>query len=158
MTGVFQLLWEPLPDQPPLPASLRSRLLRTLAADPAQGKVELRVRGGAAQAVVRTAYLAAVAEQDTARRPPDPFTQAWRDHLAALLGQDTIELPGWGPITVAGDLDTSMAWDLFEQASRARASAVRDAVVTVSRPVSRGSPRGRPSSSQSLAGTPRLAR
>ena len=87
MTSLFQLLWEPLPDPLPPPAPLRSRVLRTLAttAEPGQGQVELRVRRGAAQAVVRAAYLAAVAEQDTARRPPDPFTQAWHEHLAAML-------------------------------------------------------------------------
>jgi hypothetical protein len=100
----------------------------------------LRVRRGAAQAVVRAAYLAAVAGQDTARRPPGPFTQAWREHLAALLSQDSIELPGWGPVTIARDLDTSLAWDLYEQASRARADAVGDAATTASRPVRRGQP------------------
>lgn len=55
-----------------------------------------------------------------------------------MLGQDSIELPGWGPATIARDLDISLAWDLYEQASRARADAIRDATTTASRPVSRG--------------------
>jgi hypothetical protein len=41
-----------------------------------QERVDRRVRRGHVQALVREAYLAAVAEQDSEHRPPAAFTQA----------------------------------------------------------------------------------
>jgi hypothetical protein len=51
------------------------------------------------------------------------LAEAWRAHLAGLLDQDSAGVPGWGPVTVA-DLDTDLAWNLYELASRARQDAI----------------------------------
>jgi hypothetical protein len=128
-----QLLWDPVPD--PLPPAgrgwLRS-LTKTLATElalsrlSAQELVERRVRRGTVQALVRETFQRAVAEQDSEHRPPAAFTQAWRDHLAGLLGQASIDLDGHGQVEIA-DLDTVLAWSLFEAASRARQNSVEQA-------------------------------
>jgi len=81
------------------------------------------------QAVVREAYEVTVAEQDSVHRKPAEFAEAWRARLAFLLEQDSVELPGWSVITAA-DLDTSLAWRLYEAASYARRHAVERAKPT----------------------------
>jgi hypothetical protein len=86
---------------------------------------------------VREAYQAAVAEQGGARRPPATFAQAWRANLAMFLDQSTVDLDGWGPISIA-DLDVDLAWKLFEAASDARQRAIEHATATRSRRVQRG--------------------
>ena len=68
---------------------------------------------------MREAYQRTVAEQDSTRRKPDAFAQAWRAHLAGFLDQATVDLHGWSVITIA-DLDVGLAWELFEVASLAR--------------------------------------
>lgn len=140
----FQLLWEPVPDpSPPAPRRfwlLRARAVTTPVRAPSQDQVGLRVRRGAAQAVVRAAYLAALTEQENAHRASGPFAQAWHGLLAGLLARGHFDLPSWGPVTVAHDLDTGLVWDLYERASRARADAIGNAAATVSQPVRRGQP------------------
>jgi hypothetical protein len=78
-----------------------------------------------------------VAEQDRKHRPPVAFSHAWRGQLACLLDRTSVDLHGWGPITVA-DLDVDLAWNLFETASRARRQAIERAKATPSRRVQRG--------------------
>jgi hypothetical protein len=68
-----RLLWDPMPDTLLSPGRRRLRRLRELAAamtaspDPVsvEEQVDRRVRRRAVQALVREAYLAAVAEQDS---------------------------------------------------------------------------------------------
>ena len=62
-------------------------------------------------------------------RPPAAFAQAWQAHLACLLDQASVDLPGWGPITIA-DLDGGLAWRLYELAIRARQDAIDHAIAT----------------------------
>jgi hypothetical protein len=134
-----RLLSEPLPDPLRLPGSRRFRwprdLRALLAANmtaprlSAEELVSRRVRRAAVQALVREAYQATIAEQDRAHRKPAEFTKAWRAHLASLLEQDSIELPGWSVITTA-DVDTSLAWRLFEVANYARQHALGQAKPT----------------------------
>jgi hypothetical protein len=140
---LVRLLWDPLPDT--LPAGLwRFPRLRDLAAavtaDRApmseQERVDRQVRRGAVQALVREAYLA-TAEQDSERRPPPAFTQAWRARLADLLDQQSPDLPGSGPSTIVGS-GIDLAWRLFELASRAQQDAIEHATATASRRVERG--------------------
>ncbi len=111
-----QLLWSPLPD--PLPTAGRdpgrlARLPAAMRSHPANRSCRSThwsiagARRGAVQALVREAYQRTVAEQDSARRKPDAFTQAWRAHLADFLGQVIIEQPEWNVITVA-TLDVSL--------------------------------------------------
>jgi hypothetical protein len=117
-----RLLWDPLPDPGPPPVRRRVRWLRDLGAaiwgdtlrpqPPSQELVDQRVRRGAAQALVREAYQAAIAEQDSAHRGPAAFAQAWRDRLAGLLSQPVTDLHGWGPVIIA-ELDTGFAWQLY---------------------------------------------
>ena len=131
-----RLLSDPLPDGLPSPGSGRFRWLRdlraALAADmtaprlSAQDLVDRSVRRGAVQAVVREAYEVTIAEQDGAHRKLAEFTDAWRARLAFMLEQDSIELVGWSVITTA-DLDTSLAWSLFEAVGHARRYAVEHA-------------------------------
>lgn len=130
------LLWNPLPDPLPSPGSGRFRRLRALLASteteprlPAGELVDRRVRRGMVQALVREAYQATIAEQDSARRRPAEFAEAWRAHLACLLDQESVDLPGWSLITIA-DLDISFAWRLYEAASDARRHAVEHAKPT----------------------------
>ena len=142
---MVRLLWDPLPDTLPAPRRRRFPWLRDLAAAMTastppmseQERVNRRVRRGAIQALVREAYRATVAEQDSEHRPPAAFTQAWHAHLAGLLDQDSVELSGWSPITITGG-DTDLAWRLYELASRARQDAIEHAVAAPSRPVERG--------------------
>lgn len=142
---MVRLLWDPLPDTLPTPGRLRLPRGRELAIAltaprvprSAQEQVDRRVRRGHVQALVRGAYQATVAEQDSHRRPPAAFTEAWRAHLAGLLAQGSPDLPGWGPITLA-DPDIDLAWDLFGLASRARQDAIGHAAATPSRRVERG--------------------
>ncbi|MGH3286659.1 MAG: hypothetical protein ACRDPD_18610 [Streptosporangiaceae bacterium] len=142
---MVRLLWDPLPDSLPSLGWRRFPRLRELAAAmtgsaalaSAQEQVNRRVRRGAAQRLVREAYLAAVAEQDSEHRPPPAFAEAWRAHLAGLLDQASADLPGWGPVTIA-DLDTGLAWRLYELASRARQDAIEHAAATPSQRVRRG--------------------
>ena len=137
-----RLLRDPLPDPLPSPGSGRFRWLRDLRASvaanmtapplSAEELVDRRVRRGAVQALVREAYDATVAEQDDAHRKPAEFAEAWRAHLATLLEQGSIELPGWSVITSA-DLDISFVWRLFEAASYARQRAIEHAKPTRSK-------------------------
>lgn len=134
-----RLLWDPLPDPLPSPGSGRFRWLRDLRASLAANMtaprlsedelVDRRVCRGEVQALVREAYQATIAEQDDAHRKPEKFAEAWRAHLASLLEQDSIELPGWS-VTTTADLDTSFAWRLFEAASYARQHAIEHAKPT----------------------------
>lgn len=140
--GLHDLLWGPLPD--PLPAAVNgrrgwlARLFATMTAQPGEPRlppgelVDRRVRRGAVQALVREAYQRTVAEQDSTRRKPDAFAQAWRAHLAGFLDQATVNLHGWSVIAIA-DLDVGLAWELFEAASLARRQAVEHAAATRSR-------------------------
>jgi hypothetical protein len=139
----YELLWEPLPD-PDAPLLQGPRRRRPWAAVrpalvPSQAQVGLRVRRGAAQAMVRAAYLRTLAEQEDAHRSPELFARAWRGQLAALLARGRFEVPSWGPVDVARDLDTGLVWDLYERASQARADAI-SAAATASQPVRRGQP------------------
>jgi hypothetical protein len=142
---MVQLLWDPLPDALSSPGRRRFPRLRGLAAAMTastapvleQEQVNRRVRRGVAQSLVREAYLAAVAEQDSEHRPPPAFAEAWRAHLAGLLDGDTADVPSWGPVTVA-DLDTDLTWNLYELASRARQDAIEHAAAAPSRRVHRG--------------------
>jgi hypothetical protein len=85
------------------------------------------VRRGAAQALVRKAYQAVIAQQDTAHRGPGTFAREWRDHLAGLLNQPVVDLHGWGPVTVA--------WQLYQAASQGRENAIAQASATPGRAV-----------------------
>lgn len=144
---MVRLLWDPLPDTLPSPGRRRFPRLRDLAGAltastarvSGQEQVNRRVRRGAAQSLVREAYLAAVSEQASEHRPPRAFAEAWRGHLASLLDQDSVDLSGWGPVTVA-DLDADLAWSLYELANRARQDAIEHAAATPSRRVQRGQP------------------
>ncbi|MEV4084886.1 hypothetical protein AB0J43_31955 [Nonomuraea fuscirosea] len=137
---LVRLLWDPLPASWPAtarkrPAGLRGLIgwVRETAAGVPQGDdVERRVRRGAMQAIVREAFQRTVAEQDSEHRGPDAFAEAWKARLAALLAQETVELSGWGVITVA-ELDVDLGWSLYTAASRARADAITRAVATPSR-------------------------
>jgi hypothetical protein len=131
-----RLLSDPLPDPLPSPGRGRFHRLRALLAAnmtaprlPAEELVDRRVRRGEVQALVREAYQATVAEQDSAHRKPAEFAEAWRAHLVCLLDQDSVDVPGWSLITTA-DLDTSLAWRLYEGASYARRHAVEHAKLT----------------------------
>jgi hypothetical protein len=142
---MIRLLWDPLPETLPSPGRRRFRRLRELAAamtvsaDPlsVEEQVDRRVCRRAVQALVRGAYLATVAEQDSARRPPSAFAEAWRAHLAGLLDRDNADLADWGPVKAA-DLDSDLVWSLYELASRARQDAIGHAVAAPSRRVRRG--------------------
>ena len=131
-----RLLSDPLPDPLPSPGSGWFRRLRTMLAAtmtapqlPAGELVDRRVRRGEVQALVREAYQATVAEQDSAHRKPAEFAEAWRAHLASLLDNESVDLPGWSVVTTA-DLDTALAWRLYESASYARRHAVEHAKPT----------------------------
>lgn len=142
---MVELLWNPLPDTLPSHGRRKFSRLRDLAVamtanvalSPGQEQVNRRVRRGAAQILVREAYQATVAEQDSEHRPPQAFAEAWCAHLAGLLNQDSADVPGWGPITIA-DLDADLAWNLYELASRARQDAIDHAAAAPSRRVKRG--------------------
>jgi hypothetical protein len=145
---MVQLLWDPLPDTLSAPGRRRFPWLRDLAAamtastasmseQQEQERVNRRVRRGSIQALVREAYRAAVAEQDSEHRPPAAFTQAWHAHLAGLLDQGSPNLPGWGPITITGG-DIDLAWSLFGLVSRARQDAIEHATAAPSRRIERG--------------------
>lgn len=97
------------------------------------------MRRGAVQAVVREAYRLTMAEQDRERRGPGAFAVAWRARLADLLAGDMVEVPGWSKLATA-ELDTALAWALFEAASSARQETVARAVVEPSRLVSTAGP------------------
>ncbi len=133
---MVRLLWDPLPETLPPPGRRRFPWLRDLAAAVTasmapmseQERVNRRVGRGAVQALVREAYQATIAEQDSEHRPPAAFTQAWHAHLAGLLDQGSPDLPG----------DTDLAWRLYELASRARQDAIENATATPSRGVHRG--------------------
>jgi hypothetical protein len=96
-----------------------------------------RVRTGVVQALVRNAYRATVAEQDSEHRSPALFAQAWRARLTALLAQVSADPPGSPPITITGS-DLDLAWRIYELASHARLNAIESARVTPSRRVQRG--------------------
>ena len=142
---MVRLLWDPLPDTLRSPGRRRFARLRELAAAmsastdpvPVEEQVDRRVRRRAVQALVRGAYLAAVAEQDSEHRPPSAFAQAWRTHLADLLDRDNADLADWGPVPAA-DLDSDLIWSLYELASHARQDAIGQAVAAPSRRVRRG--------------------
>ena len=141
---MVRLLWDPLPDTLMSGGRRRFWQRHELAAMTAstgsvsiEEQVDRRVRGRAVQALVRAAYLAAVAEQDSEHRPPSAFAEAWRAHLAGLLDRDNAELADWGPVKAA-DLDSELVWSLYELASRARRDAIEHAVAAPSRGVQRG--------------------
>jgi hypothetical protein len=142
---MVRLLWDPLPDTLLSPGRRRFRRLRKLAAaitastDPlsVDEQVDRRVRRRAVQALVREAYLAAVAEQDSGHRPPPAFAEAWQARLAGLLDRDNADLGNWGPVAAA-DLDSDLVWSLYELASCARQDAIGHAVAAPSRRVERG--------------------
>jgi hypothetical protein len=142
---MVRLLWDPLPDTLRFPGRRRFARLRSLTAamtastDPVsvEEQVDRRVRRRAVQALVRGAYLAAVAEQDSEHRRPSAFAEAWRAHLAGLLDLDNADLGDWGPVAAA-DLDSDLVWSLYELASGARQDAIGQAVAAPSRPVQRG--------------------
>jgi hypothetical protein len=134
-----RLLSDPLPD--PLPSSgfgrvrrLRALLVANMTApqSSAEEAADRRVRRGRVQALVREAYEATVAEQDSAHRKPAEFAEAWRACLTSLLDQESVDLPGWSLIATA-DLDASLVWRLYEAASYARRHAVEHAKPTRSR-------------------------
>jgi hypothetical protein len=141
-----QLLWNPLPDAlpafgsffavPPEPAGM---LVTDGAAESEPQSVDRRVRTGVVQALVRNAYLATVAEQDSEHRPAALFAQAWRARLTALLARVSAGPPGSAPVTISGS-DLDLAWRLYELASRARLSAIESATVTPSRRVCHSDP------------------
>ena len=136
------LLWDPLPD--PLPAvgprwfSQFRGVVATIAiraSDTRRSLDELvrrRVERGAVQAVVREAYQAALAEQDDQHRDPARFAEAWRGHLSALLGRAEADVPGWGQVK-AHEIDSNLAWELYEVACYARQRAIKRAKPTLSR-------------------------
>src|ERR1700733_9570393 len=141
---MVRLLWDPLPDTLRSPGRRRFARLRSLAAmtastDPVsvEEQVDRGVRRRAVQALVRGAYLAAVAEQDSEHRRPSAFAEAWRTHLAGLLDLDNADLGDWGPVAAA-DLDSDLVWSLYELASGARQDAIGHAVAAPSRRVRRG--------------------
>lgn len=136
----MRLLWEPLPASWPQATPKRPRGLRGLiawareaaAAVPQRDDVEGRVRRAMMQAVLREVYQQTLAEQDSEHRKPAEFAEAWKNRLAALLERQTLQVPGWGEITVA-NLDIGLGWELYAAASRARTEAIARAVATPSR-------------------------
>jgi hypothetical protein len=141
---MIRLLWDPVPDPLP-PGRHRFWWRREVAVAMAAStdsvsideQVDRGVRRRAVQALVREAYLAAVAEQDSEHRPPSAFAGAWRANVAGLLDRDNAELADWGPVKAA-DLDGDLVWGLYDLASRARRDAIEHAVAAPSRPVQRG--------------------
>lgn len=139
---MVRLLWDPVPDTVLPPGRRRFRRREPAAAmstrtDSIDEQVDQRVRRRAVQALVREAYLAAVAEQDSEHRQPSAFAEAWRAQLAGLLDRDNAELADWGPVKAA-DLDSDLVWSLYELASHARQDAIVHAVAAPSRRVQRG--------------------
>lgn len=138
-----QLLWHPLPEAPLAFGSFFSvspeqvGTLLTSGAAESEELVDRRVRGGAVQALVRNAYMATVAEQNSEHRPPASFARAWRARLTALLAQVSAGPPGSAPITITGS-DLDLAWRLYELAHRARLNAIESARATPCRRVQRG--------------------
>jgi len=142
-----ELLWGILPD--PLPAAGPRRfgwirgpvgavtVKAALSRLPLDELVRRRVRRAAVQALVREAYQAALTEQDSEHRGPGQFAQAWHDHLARVLGQDSADVPGWGEVRIA-EIDTGLAWELYEAARYARQHAIECARPTASRRVQWG--------------------
>lgn len=84
------------------------------------------------QAIAREAFQQTVTEHDSAHRRPTEFAEAWKACLAALLALESVEVPGWGEITIA-DLDADLGWSLYAAASRARAEKIARATATPSR-------------------------
>lgn len=118
---------------------MRFRRLRALLAAnmteprlPPEQLVKRRVSRGQVQALVRQAYDATVAEQDGAHRKPAEFAETWRAHLASMLEQETVDVPGWSLITIA-DVDTDLAWRLYDAASYARNHTIEYAKPTRSK-------------------------
>jgi hypothetical protein len=141
---LVQLLWRPLPDTLPafgwqIPPSRDLAVVSAAETNRESGRAQAdrRVRAGSVQALVRKAYLATVAEQDSAHRPPVSFVRAWRACLVGLLAHGSIGPPGCAPMTIAG-ADFDLAWRLFELARCARQSAIEHATPTPSRRVQRG--------------------
>src|ERR1700677_805268 len=138
---MVRLLWDPSSDTLPPGRRRFWRWRAPAVAMPDSVSIEERVdrgvRRGAVQALFREAYLTAVAEQDSERRPPPAFAEAWRAHVAGLLDRDNAVLADWGPVRAA-DLDSGLVWGLYELASRARQDAIEHAVAAPSRRVQRG--------------------
>src|ERR1022692_4957935 len=103
-----QLLWDPLPDDDRLPPARPRRfhwlrgLPSAVAANaalsrlPAEELVDRRVRRGRVQALVREAYQATVAEQDSAHRRPAELAKVWRGQPGWFRGQGRGGLAGGG--------------------------------------------------------------
>jgi hypothetical protein len=139
-----QLLWSPLPDALPAFGSFfpvspepAGTLVTDGATESQQELVDRRVRTGVVQTLVRNAYMATVAQQDSEHRPPALFAQAWRARLTALLAQASAGPPGSAPITISGS-DLDLAWRLYELTSRARLNAIELARASRSLRVQRG--------------------
>ncbi|MEV6986507.1 hypothetical protein AB0M95_35335 [Sphaerisporangium sp. NPDC051017] len=137
---VTRLLWEPLPESWPAAPKrqgglrgLTARVREAAAAVLRRDDMERRVRRGAMQAIVREAYQQTLAEQDSERRGPVAFADAWKTRLAALLARDTVEVSGWSEIAIA-ELDTDLGWSLYAAVCRARSEAIAQAAATPSRP------------------------
>ncbi|WP_189240505.1 hypothetical protein [Planomonospora parontospora] len=105
-----------------------------VTAVPQHDDIERRVRRAAMQVIVREAFQQTLAEQDDEHRRPAEFAEAWKSRLAALLEQETVEVPGWSKITIA-DLDTDLGWNLYAAVNHARSEAIACAVATPSRPL-----------------------
>jgi hypothetical protein len=139
----MQLLWQPLPDTLPafgwwsFPRSERVGAPAKKIAVESEDPADRRARRDAVQALVRKAYLATVAEQDSEHRPPVSFARAWRAHLTGSLAQASAESPAHTSITISG-ADLDLAWRLYELAHRARLNAIKCARVTPSEHVQRG--------------------
>lgn len=137
---LVQLLWNPLPESWPAaarqrPAGLRgliARIQEMAAGAPQRDDVQRRVRRAAMQVIVREAFQQTVAEQDSEHRGPAAFANAWKARLVALLAQETVEVSGWGEITIA-ELDTDLGWSLYTAASRARSETITQSSATPSR-------------------------
>jgi hypothetical protein len=138
---MVRLLWDPLPDMPISGGRRRFWQRNELAAStgsvPIEEQVDRGVRRRAVQALVREAYLAAVAAQGSEHRSPRVFAKAWRAYLAELLDRDNADLADWAPVKAA-DLDSDLVWSLYELASRARQDTIEHAVAAPSRRIQRG--------------------
>jgi hypothetical protein len=140
-----QLLWHPLPDTLPAfgwwafppPDEPSAALATDSAAESEQDPTDRRVRRDAVQALVRNAYLATLAEQDSEHRPPASFARAWRARFTALLAQPSVDPSGPAAMTISGS-DLDLAWRVYELACRARRNAIESATASPSRRVQLG--------------------
>ncbi|GAA3469735.1 hypothetical protein [Nonomuraea roseola] len=91
-----------------------------------------RLNRAAMQRVVCEVFQLALDEQETERRKPVEFAQAWKGRLAAMLASETIQLSGRRqPVSVA-DLDVDLGWSLYAAVDQERAAAIANATATPS--------------------------